>query len=253
MVHATLLARANNKHVKHYLANDNTKLFIQAVSAEVGYPTSDLIVLNKGGDPKKQGTWVHKLIAIDLARWVYPPFAVQISKWVDELLTHGKVELKRPSRLLVDLTEADVEAEALEMKYDITHHSNRCCLYIAYIGNGMVKVGYSDCRLLRREEKHMSSDSEYPQFRLVGSFEISSRLIETHIHSLLSRWRVNYKNQKEIYRVDSTIREFLDRIQALLQEHDLRLQLDKAHLEIERLKNEILELRLLQLAKKNDF
>lgn len=99
----------------------------------------------------------------------------------------------------------------------------------------------------------MSSESEYPQFRLVGSFEISSRLIETQIHSSLSRWRVNYKNQKEIYRIDSTIHEFLDRIQALLQGYDLRLQLDKAHLEIERLKNEILELRLLQLAKKNDF
>jgi hypothetical protein len=142
---------------------------------------------------------------------------------------------------MINLTQADVDAEKMEMEYDATQHSNRCCLYIAYIGNGLIKVGYSDCRLLQREEKHMSCESEYPQFRLIGSFEISSRLIETQIHSLLSRWRIAYKNQKEIYKIDSNLQSFLDRIKALLEEYDLQLQISRYKIENLELKKKILE------------
>ena len=241
MVNATHLCHAMGKKFNDYERNKQTQVYLQALQTESGIPDSKFIMIKRGGDMKTQGTWIHRLIAIDLARWGFPPFAVQITKWIDELLTTGKVELKRPSKLLVNLTQADVDAEKMEMEYDATQHSNRCCLYIAYIGNGLIKVGYSDCRLLQREGKHMSCESEYPQFRLIGSFEISSRLIETQIHSLLSRWRIAYKNQKEIYKIDSNLQSFLDRIKALLEEHDLQLQISRYKIENLQLKNILLE------------
>jgi hypothetical protein len=44
-----------------------------------------------------QGTWVHRRVAIDLARWWSPRFAVRVNGWVDELLVTGKVELAQPT------------------------------------------------------------------------------------------------------------------------------------------------------------
>src|SRR5262249_12293378 len=56
-----------------------------------------LVDIVHGGPPALQGTWVHRRVAIDLARWCSPRFAVKVNAWVDELLTTGRVELPQPS------------------------------------------------------------------------------------------------------------------------------------------------------------
>ena len=65
-----------------------TKAYMQALSADMGIPISDLVQVNKGGNDKlAQGTWVHPQVAINLATWLSPEFAVQVSKWVYEWMT----------------------------------------------------------------------------------------------------------------------------------------------------------------------
>ncbi len=92
---ATAMCRATGKHWKHYNENANSKAFVEALSSEVGIPTSLLIESKKGNTAKfDQGTWVHPYIAINLAQWCSPQFAVQVSKWVFELMNTGKVELE---------------------------------------------------------------------------------------------------------------------------------------------------------------
>lgn len=71
----------------------------------------------------------------------------------------------------------DIEAEELEMKHDCSIYTNSFVLYVAYIGNGLVKVGSSDCRIEKRLEKHQGVGSQYPQFRIIGAFVISGRSV----------------------------------------------------------------------------
>lgn len=169
---------------------------------------------------------------------------------MDQLFSTGKVELQRPLKALLSLSELDIEAEELEMKYNWTKFTNCFVLYIAYIGNGLVKVGSSDCRMEKRLEKHQGSDSEYPQFRVIGAFQISGRCMENTIHLLLERYKHPYKKQKEIFKPSGSLQAFLHEIENLLQTNDLRFQLDKANHKINELEKVILSLKLENLSLK---
>lgn len=238
MANATMLARAYNKAIHDYLSNTNSKQYINAVMNDLGYDdTSKLIEIKKGGDTRFTGTWVHHLIAIDIARWAYPPASVQMNKWITEYVTTGTIQARRPCSLNFDLSEMDVEAEEMEGQYDWGKHSNTCVLYMAYIGDGLVKVGVSDCNLLKREVKHTSSGSQFPQMRIVETFEISSICVEKTIHQLLQRFRVVFNKQKEIYKPPNTIKNFISHVKDLLKEHDLKM-------EIKRLQQAITDLQL---------
>lgn len=80
-VNATQMAKANGKHLPHYLANGRTREYIAALAPVVGIPTTDLIDTIQGGTPSLQGTWIHPRLAVDLARWISPAFAVWMDGW----------------------------------------------------------------------------------------------------------------------------------------------------------------------------
>jgi len=244
MVNATLLCQAGNKKFNDYERSKNNKAFFEALKNESGISDSEMIQTVRGGHTKFQGTWVHRLIAIDVARWVNPSFAVQMTKWMDELMTTGRVELQRPVRFLTNLSEMDIEAEHLEMKHEWSRFTNRFVLYVAYIGDGLVKVGSSDCKIEKRLEKHQGTESQYPQFRVIGSFLISGRCIEGTLHSLLERYRSPFNKQKEVFRPPGSLTAFLQEIENLLLDNDLRLQLDLARQRIHELEKENLSLRV---------
>lgn len=161
-----------------------------------------------------------------------------------EYVSTGTIQHRRPCRMNFDLSEMDLEAEELESQYDWGKHCNTCVLYIAYIGDGLVKVGVSDCKLLQREMKHSSSGSPFPQMRLTETFEISSICIEKIIHQLLQRFRVVYNKQKEIYKPPNTIKNFINYIQDLLKEHDLKMEVQRLQQMINELRLENYQLRL---------
>ena len=213
----------------------------------------DEIIFTKiGGDTKIQGTWIHRLLAIDLASWIHTPFAVQILKWTDEILTTGKVKLQRPIKPLLLLSELDIEAEELEMNFNIYDYTNKCVLYLAYIGNGLVKLGFSDCRIIKREGKHTSCESEYEQFRMIKIFEISSQIIENTIKKLLQEYKAPFNKQQEVFKQPGTLKNFIEIIDKLLKDNDLKLQLELARLEILELKNKNNELTIENLKLKNE-
>lgn len=250
MANATLLTKAYNKAISEYLSNKDSKHYIEAVRQDLGYEDdSKLIEIKKGGDTKLAGTWVHHLIAIDIARWAYPPASVQMNKWITEYVSTGTIQPRRPCRLNFDLTEMDIEAEEFEQQYDWGKHCNACVLYVAYIGDGLVKVGSTDCKLLQREMKHSSSGSQFSQMRLVETFEISSICIEKTIHQLLQRFRVVFNKQKEIYKPPNTIKNFLNYLNDLLKEHDLKMEVQRLQKKITELQLENYELRLKTMTK----
>lgn len=251
MINATLLAKPMNKYVKDYLRLDSTKEFIEALKEQLqskGFDTSQIVIVKASGNPKLRGTWVHRKIAIHMAGWMDPRFGVQMNDWIEELMLSGKVELQRPLRPVLSLTHMDVEAETLNLEYEKKWASctNIFVLYVAYIGNGLVKVGCSDCNLVNRINKHQSTESEFYQFLLIGAFRISSKQIEKTIHKLLDKFNFKYNKQVEIFKPNVCLTQFLENIQTLLLEHDLKLQLDMARRSL--MENEI-QLKELEIYK----
>ncbi len=86
---ATKLSQAAGKRFHNYLRNDTTEAFLAALEAETHIRASELIQTVKGGNGQ-QGTWVHPLVAMNLAQWLSPEFAVKVSQWIFEWMGQGK-------------------------------------------------------------------------------------------------------------------------------------------------------------------
>lgn len=238
MVNATELCKAGKKKFNDYQRLKQTQEFIKELEIMEKIPESKLIIVKHGGDSSKSvipdmenskvnGTWIHRKVAYNLAQWISPYFAVQVSKILDELFTKGEVKLQRPIHKLLDLSEIDIEAEELEMKYDWSLYTNKSVLYIAYIGKSLVKIGYSDCRIHQREKKHTGSESKYEQFRMIKAFDVSGEPVEKKIKELLNVYNVKFHNQSEIYKPPNTLSNFIDIVENLVRDNDLRYQLDQ--------------------------
>mgnify|MGYP006309677533 CR=1 FL=1 len=67
-INATAMCKATGKRWAKYYENDSTHEFLDALAVQLRCPKSDLIttVIGKG---KPQGTWVHRLVAMDF--WGY--------------------------------------------------------------------------------------------------------------------------------------------------------------------------------------
>jgi hypothetical protein len=90
---ATEICKANGKFWANYWSNKSAQAFVGELSSVIGIPITEIVQVRQAGDSKNQGTWVHRRVAIDLARWCSPKFAVLINGWVEELLTKGRLDL----------------------------------------------------------------------------------------------------------------------------------------------------------------
>lgn len=165
------------------------------------------------------------------------------------------LENNRPLSQLLNATDYDREAREIEHSYDWSKNSNCPVIYLAYIGsidnNGLIKVGFSDSKFDERLTKHISSESQYDQFRLLNTFEVSGKPIEEALHNLLQVYRYPFKVQKEVYKTSSSIKDFITTVEKLLDDNDYKLKysrlLERNH-ETEKkysdLEKKYLELRL---------
>ena len=246
MVNATVLCKAGNKKFNDWFRLKNTKeLFtLLNINSGSGILPPTLIDVKNGG--QNLGSWIHRKLAYHLAMWISPDFGIQVSNILDTLFTTGEVKLQRPVKKIIDLSQIDIEAEILEMKLDLSLYTNTICLYVAYIGNGLVKIGYSDGRIETRINKHESCESEFEMFRMIKIFKISSRTIEKKLHELLALYRVMFNKQLEIFKPKDTLQNFIDTISNLLKENDLKFQLELLERE-----NMALKLENMKLLKNN--
>jgi hypothetical protein len=115
---------------------------------------------------------------------------------------------------------------------------------LAYIGNGLVKLGQSS-DIHNRMIKHISCESEFDQFRFISLFEISGEKMEKKLKKLLNRFNFKFSKQVEVFKPQGTLEEFNRIVQNYLKDNDLRLRLRERDAEIAILK----EKRLRSLEK----
>lgn len=86
MVNATEMAKPFGKRATHWLANQQTKDFIDALSGVRNLTPSELVQVINGDNG---GTWLHEDVAMEFARWLNPKFAIWCNDRIKELLTQG--------------------------------------------------------------------------------------------------------------------------------------------------------------------
>ena len=158
------------------------------------------------------------------------------------------LENNRPLSQLLNSNNFDKEAKEIESSYDWSKNSNCPLLYVAYIGsvenNGLIKVGFSDSKFDERLSKHISTESQYDQFRILDTFEVSGKPIEDALHNLLQVYRYPFKVQKEVYKTSSSLIDFINIVRKLLEDNDYKLKYNKLLERYHELEKENLELRL---------
>lgn len=98
MVNATLLCQAGGKKFNDYERSKQNKAFLDAVITATVIPETQIIKTIQGGHYKFQGTWVHRLVAIDLARWVYPFLCSPDDQMDGRAIYDGQGRTETPSK-----------------------------------------------------------------------------------------------------------------------------------------------------------
>jgi hypothetical protein len=92
---ATAMCRAYDKRFAHYRENSTTTEFLDALSADVGIPISELVQsTRRSAGQLGGGTWVHPQVAINLAQWVSAKFAVLVTRWVLDWMQGRQPDLR---------------------------------------------------------------------------------------------------------------------------------------------------------------
>jgi hypothetical protein len=91
-VSATAMCKAGKVLFADWYRLNKTKALITTLQTAMGNSITKVVRIVKGG--KNQGSWIHRLLAYQLAQWIDPEFGIQVSIWLDILLTTGKVELE---------------------------------------------------------------------------------------------------------------------------------------------------------------
>jgi prophage antirepressor-like protein len=137
------------------------------------------------------------------------------------------IENNRPLSQVMNNTDIDKEAIDIEKIYNWSKNSNCAIIYIAYIGDGLVKIGFSDSKFDERLCKHISCESKYKQFVILETFEVSGKPVEDQIHNLLNHYRFIFERQKEIYKPTSCLKNFIKNIEELINDNDYKLKYNR--------------------------
>lgn len=118
-VNATEMAKpfGDGKKPVLWLNQKSTREFLDELSKVRILTLADLQRVTKGGN--NSGTWLHKDVAIEFARWLSPKFAIWCNDRIEELMTKGRTELPTfevPQTFSAALLLAAQQAQQIEQQ-----------------------------------------------------------------------------------------------------------------------------------------
>lgn len=118
-VNATEMAKpfGNAKRPQFWFNLQSTNDFLNELSKARNLALADLQRVTKGGN--NPGTWLHKDVAIEFARWLSPKFAIWCNDRIEELMTKGHTELPSfevPQTFSAALLLAAQQAQQIEQQ-----------------------------------------------------------------------------------------------------------------------------------------
>lgn len=95
MINATEMAKPFGKRPIDWLRIDSAKSFLEELAKVKKCTLEELVKTEKGG--ANPGTWMHKDVAMEFARWLAPLFAIWCNDRIEELITTGHTEMRVPT------------------------------------------------------------------------------------------------------------------------------------------------------------
>lgn len=139
MINATQMAKPFGKEPKHWLLNQSTRDFIQALSEVRNLTSADLVKVTKGGI--EQGTWMHEDVALEFLSTLSAVRTIPLTGLVDKafkkiLFSFGSMESLRN---FVPFTDDDC----------IRYVKQAVKLLISYMGFFMPLLDIGGCLYVR--------------------------------------------------------------------------------------------------------
>ncbi len=122
---ATDMCKACGKLFGHWNVLNSTKEYLKALQEEYyrDHDNTPLVESSSGNLGEKSGTWVHRHVALELARWLSPQFAIQCNKWVEELMLKGYVSIRDNNayKIALDVEQAVKTISDIENSHPIVY------------------------------------------------------------------------------------------------------------------------------------
>jgi len=203
MVNATEMAKPFGKKVTHFLENNQTKDFIEALSLSRNSDFGKFVIIQRGGS--NPGTWMHEDVAIEFSRWLSPAFAIWCNDRIKELLRYG-ITATQPTieniladpdtgiRLLTELKKEREEKAALQ-KANAKLQTRSDFVDLVFGTDGLIAMsqvakvlalsyGRNTLFAILREKGILFKSSNEPKQQHVSSgyFTLRERSINRHNH-----------------------------------------------------------------------
>lgn len=105
MINITPVVQQLGKRLDNYMRLKQTREFIEILTEELGSRDAVIQVV-QGGDPQLQGTYMCKVLAVNVAAWLHPRFNVWVFTKITELLSKGSVSLNPIESKMISTIQA---------------------------------------------------------------------------------------------------------------------------------------------------
>lgn len=159
MISATEMAKLFNKRIADWKRLPSTQEYLNAL-LKVGFSHLDQLIISEWGGSNQgtgRGTWMHRLVAIEFARWLSPMFSIWCNMKIDEIINNGfALRDAEIGRLNSEITNLQIIIQTQQPQVDyysqvLTTSEN------LYSTRDIVKelnLGISNTELLRLLEKN---------------------------------------------------------------------------------------------------
>ena len=196
MVNATEMAKPFGKLVKDWLKNNQTKAFLNELSAVRRIVLTDLVKVKQGGTA--QGTWLHEDVALEFARWLSPAFAIWCNDRIKELMRYGMTAtpstidalLNDPDTMIQTLQALKSEREkvaqanrriaTLTDQRDCYHSENQ---RLQRLHTGYRKTIERQAPLVEYANNVLNSESTYTTTQIAKELGMSAQLLNRLLHA----------------------------------------------------------------------
>lgn len=108
MINITPVVQKLGKRLDNYMRLKQTREFIEILTEELGSRDAVIQVV-QGGDPQLQGTYMCKVLAVNVAAWLHPRFNVWVFNTITKLLSEGSVSLQPIESKMIQTLQALTE------------------------------------------------------------------------------------------------------------------------------------------------
>lgn len=162
-----------NKNLSQILNSLEIKDYCKALTEIQNYSSVDLLIVSKGGDVSKQGTWAHQKLALRVAQKLSPEFAVWVDTRIEELLTQGVTTISDDDATIAHAMEIlNKRLEQAKAEKLMLQQQNR--LQEQVIQEQAPKVDYHD--------RVLTSTSTYTVTQIAKEFGFGAETLNRKLH-----------------------------------------------------------------------